>query len=1094
MEGEHRKVGIAFINVMGINELLSNKGHDILLKELQQYVSCVLQLVEQYGGFLAGNDISTNGLKLIIIFGAPVAHEEDSANTLRMALSLNQELPRMNINLNHRTGIHSGFVYAGDIGSPYRRQYTVMGDAVNLSARLMASSSSNQILISKQVADEAGAGFMIQERPPIPVKGKKEPVSIYTLEGEHAVAGAGITAREGHLFGRESEVKAFRRICSAAEAGKGRCVVLSGEAGIGKSTLLQEFQNYVDSRNWTIFRGLCYSHTIDKPYAPWIQILNSFFNIDEKDNIEIRTGNVLAVIESLKPDLLEMAPLLNSLLDLSSPQNQVTLSFSDELRRHRLFELITELFQAAATDQPVAFILEDIHWVDASSLQLISHLNKKLTSSHILIFLTHRPKEEMQLNLQQKSTVTMALSELPKDAALRVVLTILDRSQLPDHIAEIILSKARGNPLFLEEVARSILRSDALAQMLDLRSFKMTTEIPLPDIPDRVQTLIMSRIDSLNSPTKEVLRNAAVIGYTFDLDTLRSLLEHDIGDSSLEARMQELIHLDLINQEKEDTELSYHFKQALIQEVAYDSLLFSRRRKLHHRVASYIEDSHNIQPETVYDVLVYHYSRSLDGPKTRHYAVKAADKARQVFAHEEAIKYYRRGLETLEGKGAIEAAQQSLFLERIGDCHEVSGRHEEAANSFTQSIKRWHKPLLNPDGMVEIISDFPEEHSPQIRKSILYHKMAVSYERNTNYDLALKQLELAGNELPPRQPLQVAKVNVTKSLALFRKGLYEEAIHCGRVGLTLSRRSGDRQTLAYAYNILASSYLEKGSLKKAIRHRHSAVSLYDELGDLSGQVIANNNLAACYHYLGYLNRALDHFKVCLNVVERIRNPIDTAIIHSNIGEVLLTQGHLDEAIGHLRKVVDTYEREGDPLAATGLALVNLSRASQRWHDYERAFDYLKQGKGLLRKAGDRGLLTEALLQEAELHLETAQIESALRRCQQALRDTQALGMKLLEARGLNILGRIELARGRYEQAKANMKQSVVLAKHINADYEMGVALMHLGNLYSTHVQNKYNRRQCQLVLKKAATIFQRAGAEADLSKVLKMQADFRQQV
>jgi tetratricopeptide (TPR) repeat protein len=210
--------------------------------------------------------------------------------------------------------------------------------------------------------------------------------------------------------------------------------------------------------------------------------------------------------------------------------------------------------------------------------------------------------------------------------------------------------------------------------------------------------------------------------------------------------------------------------------------------------------------------------------------------------------------------------------------------------------------------------------------------------------------------------------------------------------------------------------------------------------------------------------------------------------------VLLTQGHLDEAIGHLKKVVETYEREGDPMAASGLALVNLSRAYQRQKDYTSASECLENGIGLLKKAGARGLLTEARLQEAELQLETGQIEFALRKCQRALKEIREMGMKVLEARGLCIMGRIDLSRGLHKQAEANMQQSVALAKRFNADYEMGVALMHLGDLYSTHVQNKYARRQCQLVLKKAATIFRRMGAEADLSKVLKMQADLGQQV
>ncbi|MFC1897249.1 adenylate/guanylate cyclase domain-containing protein [Chloroflexota bacterium] len=1091
IEGEHRKVSIAFINLIGVNELLVEHGPEILLNELQQCLSSVVRLADQYDCFLMGNDIYTHGLKLILIFGAPVAHEQDSANALRLGLELNRELARLNLNLHCRIGINSGFVFAGDVGPLYSRQYTVMGDAVNLSARLMSSASPNQVLISRQTAVEAGPSFVVQELSPISVKGKKEPIPICLLETEHAITPTNLTEQQGTLFGREAEVNSFRSLCQEVKNGNGRTVVISGEAGIGKSRLLLEFKDHLSTHGWEIYHGVCHSHTIAKPFAPWIHILNLFFGISPTDNIDTRTEKVLSLIKQLRPDYLETASLLNPLLGLAIPQGDVIRSLDDESRRQRLFEIITDVLLATATDSPLAVLLEDLHWADNSSLQLANQISASLHSSRFLMCLTHRPKKEMLLKPQKTSTVTIALGELPKDAALQMLQTILDHSELPDQFVEAVLLKSRGNPLFLEEVARSLNHSAALEQILSTPSFRLVEELASLNIPDRIQALIMSRVDTLSNVDKEALRTAAIIGSTFDFATLQALLSISPRDIPLESRLQRLVQLNIISQEEDMQELSYRFNQSLVQEVTYGSLLFARRRQLHHQVASYLEEVHREQIEPLYEVLVYHYRRSTDSYKTRFYSQKAAEKVRQIFAHEEAIEYYRCGLNSLQGKDNLLAKERSYFMEGIGDCYEASGQHAEAAHTFSQALRQWIKASRQSDISNIPFIDFDDSKPPKIRRSVLQHKIAVSYERNSEYDIALKHIESALHNLPSRQPLQLAKTVVTKCLALFRKGLYEEAIYWGHLGLSLSRRTGDKYNLAYAHNILASSYLDKGSIRKAIKYRQSAIRLYEELGDVSGQAEANNNLGACYQSLGDQDKALHHFQLSLTLCERIGNYSNTAIAHNNVGEVFLTLGKLDESIDHLNKVVETYDTKGDPLAPCGLALVNLSRAYQHKGDYGSASDYLEKGIRLLRKARARALLVEALLQQAELLLSTSQIIPAVNTCQRVLKITDELGMKLQQARGLHILGRIDTARGIYEQAEVNLQQSADLAKRIDANYDRGVALLSLAKLYIKLKQNKDSYRRCRVVLKQASAIFKQMGAQEDLSQILQLQNELK---
>ncbi|MFC1899141.1 adenylate/guanylate cyclase domain-containing protein [Chloroflexota bacterium] len=1086
IEGSHRKVNVIFINLSGINELLEAGKSYLVLEELQEYLSVVIDLTKQYSGFLVSNDVSSSGIKLIILFGAPVAHEDDSANAFRFALDLNNALSELGLHIRHQIGINNGFVFAGDIGSVKRRQYTVMGDAVNLAARLMSSADTSQILASRQIALEAGSDFSIKQLPAIRVKGKQYPVQICSLESVRQTHILEESRYEGKIYGRDSELNRFNEICKAIQKGTGQTIHIIADAGMGKSRLCQEFQDDVRDLGWAVYSGTCYSHTEGKPFSPWIHVLNSFFSVQSTDTALTASGKVLNTIERVCPDYLEIAPLLNPLLNLRIPANELVDSLDDETRYQRLFELIIEYLKLATYEKPVLLLIGNIQWADSSSLQLINKLSENIQPSHLLLCLTQRTEEIKRLSLREESTTRFVLEEMPYKDALQLVKEKLNRPELPEIISDMVISKAKGNPLFLEEIAQTLINSGILDRITNASSYEIRQEMASFEIPDKLQALIMSRIDSIDESSKEVLRTASIIGKAFTLPFLRNLFEDKPSDVYLESRLSELRQLDLVDVEEGISDRSYNFKQNLIQEVAYSSLPFARRRQLHHRAALMIETTNSDKIEQVYEELVHHYQIARDDEKTRNFALKAGDKARTVFAHEQAIEYYNIGINTLQGNDPVVTAQRSFFIEYIGDSMETSGHHGQAARNYSRALKQWLKASDNNLEVSAIPPDLMKGIPTRPRNSTLYHKMATSYERNTDYDLALKQLEFAVQELPPRQTALSAKIVITRSLSLFRKGRYEEAIEWGRFGLTKSRQSGDLPTLAYAYNILASSYLDIGNIKKAIRYRESAIRLYDQLANIPGLAQAHNNLGASYQALGDQKMALTHFETSLNLCERIGNYDNTAIAHNNVGEIFLTLGKLDESIEHLNKVVETYDQKGNPLACCGLALVNLSRAHQKKGDYTQSVSSIRRGMNLLRKAQARGLIVEGLLQQAELELASQQYTRATTTCKQAIDDSEELGLRLLQARGLHIMGRIYAACGFYERGEGCVQESINLSESIKADYETGIALIHMAALYSYRENRKVNNRRRKTLLRRASSIFRRMGAAADLREVQRL--------
>jgi predicted ATPase len=305
------------------------------------------------------------------------------------------------------------------------------------------------------------------------------------------------------------------------------------------------------------------------------------------------------------------------------PENEVTRLLDEEARRRRLFELVDAIIAASARGSATALILEDAHWADASSIQLATHVANSLGARSVLVYLTTRQTDALDLHISDERCRSVALFELPGAAAVHLAKMALGVTSLPSEIATAILARARGNPLFLEEIARELRKSGDLQRLLEMPAHRLKDAVSELYLPDRVQALIMSRIDALPGVTKEVLRGAAVLGEQFDLASLKAILEAEVG-ADLGSRVQDLTERALFEPSQEPS--IYRFRHGLIREVAYESLAFSRRRRLHQRAGSFFEVSHFNHLAPVYETLVHHYLRGGNKPRALLYSVKAGDR------------------------------------------------------------------------------------------------------------------------------------------------------------------------------------------------------------------------------------------------------------------------------------------------------------------------------------------------------------------------------------------------------------------------------------------------------------------------------------
>lgn len=1014
---EHRRVTMQFINVLGIVKLLKRHTQGEALRQIGAYMETIISTVERHGGVLAGSDASDAGAKLWALFGAPIAHEHQEARSLRCALELHRQLEESGVELRHRIGVHAGLAFAGEIGSRRRREYSVIGDNVNLAARLMAAAKVGETLVSRGTIERAGDEFLSERLRPIRVKGRSEPVSIRRLTGARTPADHHLAPRRDFpLAGRRSEMSSLMRAASRAAAGRSRWVHVSGEAGIGKSRVVAEVARRLTSQGWRLLTTHCQPHRSGTPFGAWRPPLRDLFGITGATQDE-GLKRIRKKILHLRPDLEMFAPLVGDLLSLPIKDAGQLASLDAKTRRHRLTDTVAEVLCATAREQPVMLLMEDLHWADSPSVELLRDVLSRLAGP-ILVATTSRHGRPPPGLAGRRPAVWLHLAELDPDDARTLVATA---AALADEEVEAIVAKAQGNPLFLQELARSDPRRSA--------------------VPDTIDDVLMARLDSLPHDEKALLRIASVIGPSFDLAPLKELASDSVAVEGLNQKLTNLVERGFVAAQG-IREQSFVFNHGLVQEVAYETLPFAQRRRLHLTLGGWLENQFSGRPEQAAELLLHHFDLAGNTRKAAVYAAISGDRAASMFANKEAIDYYQRALTALDDAGGSDC-DRSFITERIADCTENSGSHDQAAGTFLESLNQWTRAKSKRPRLV------PWSAVPASREAELCRKAAVSYERNADYGESMRWLDMALSALPRRPGRVGASVYGAMSVALSRKGNFSEGIRWARRSLEVARRSGDVRGIAYAQNMLGGSYMDLGAPKRAIRHLRSAVHLYHEISDLIGQASANNNLGMCYHLLGDLATALDYYKVALRADRQAGDVVDTAIARNNIGEVLLAVDRPEEALTELQAASEAHQSGGDASLA-GLALVNMSRAQVLLGDLESAERLLRRGTRLMRSVGAEGLLTEARLQLAELRLAQGLLSPAYHNCRGAIASAREAEARLLEARGERVLGAILAARGQHEDARAHVRVSIRLSRRLGATHEEAHALAALARLHVDH--------------------------------------------
>ena len=1008
---EHRRVTAAFVNLIGVHPLIEERGDDECVRQVNAYLQILLSLLERHGGYLAGSDAAETSDKLIVLFGAPVAGERDEISSMRFALDLDQALRDSGLDLRHKIGLSTGFVFAGEIGSSFRREYTVIGDSVNLAARLMSAADIGQIYVSAPTAERAHGEFELRKLRPLTLKGKSGKIPAFRLEGMRAQPVAVAGGPRVAFVGRQREMQQLLTLAARAGHGAGAWAYVSGEPGMGKSRLVEEYTSHLSAGGWRPIATTCHAHLSRTALAAWIEPLRALLGVDPHESPGRGWEMLQSTIERLAPESAPFAPLIAEVLSLPANEDPA-LSFLDaKARRERFTATVLAIIAASAAERPLCLAFEDAHHADASSLDLLAEVVKAAQPSTLVVVTSREPQPPEQF-AEAAVGVRLTIGELPRDAARSLAATL---GSFTDESLDEVVARAQGNPLFLQELALS---GD------DGASASRT-----------INEVIMARLDQLPYEEKLALRAASIEGALFNAGHVTRLLELEAAGRHVPDSLEALAARGFIR-EAHDENSTHAFTHGLTQEVLYETIPYARRRDLHRHLAQEIERTSNV--EAVCGTLLHHYDRAGDAAKTVEYGMMTGDRAAAIFANRTAIDHFTQVLQALGRVRQASPSDRSIVLERIGDCLEAEGRHNAARESFFEALEQWRLDARRRRKLVVRADDLTA------REALLCRRIAVTHERASDYDNSLKWLDEAIDRLPDGASRAAARIYASRSMALFRKGLYTDAIDWGQRAVAVARRTQDKRAVAYAHNMLANSYLEVGSVADAIANLEAALELYAETGDVYGQAAANNNLGNCYQARGDIATAVLHYEVALEANKRVGN--DATITHNNLGEALLMQGRLDAATEHLEQVIRNAERNPALAAVAGLSEVNLARCRMLHGDLAAAELHLRRGTRRLRSVGAEGLVAEARLRLAELRLAQGRQDVALREARASLRASIETEAKLLQVAAERLVGYLESTLGKVERGVQRIEDSITLAQEVQSDYEEAHSIVTLARV------------------------------------------------
>jgi class 3 adenylate cyclase/predicted ATPase len=997
VEVERRQLTVMFCDLVGSTPLSLRFDPEDLRQILATYHRSVADTVVRFDGFVA----KYMGDGVLIYFGYPQAHEEDSERAVRAGLALIEAVGRLELSerLQVRIGIASGLVVVGDLlGEGAAQERSVVGEPPNLAARLQSLADANQIVIANETRDLLGGLFEVENLGPQILAGYGESLRAWRVLGESGVLSRfeALRSSTAPLVGRDEELNLLRRRWEQAKRSEGRVTLIGGEPGIGKSRLTAALSHSIEGEPHTRLRYFCSPHHQDSPLYPFIAQIERAAGFSRADALEEKRAKLDTLLAAGIRDPREIT-LIAELLSL--PNAAADLKLSPPRKRDMLLHALLHQLEAVAAGQPVLMIFEDAHWIDPTSRELLDLAIDCLPRLPVLLVITFRPEFQPAWSGQPHVTALTLNRLVESDGAALVGQLVGGSGVTPEVVAEIV-ERTDGVPLFIEELTKAVLESGGQ------KSRVLASPAPGLAIPATLHASLIARLDRLGTAAKETAQIGAVIGREFSYDLIASVVRRD--EPELRTALGQLADAGLLFCRGVPPQAAYLFKHALVQDAAYATLLRTRRRELHARIATVLQDEYGDHGEARPELLAHHYSEAGQAQDAAIYWVRAARRSTARSAMTEAAAQFQKALEQLK-RLPDDRARRQQELEILAT---LGGVMQGTAGN-------------------------------------------ASPERGRVYARARQLWEELG--YPPEF------LNVPYGQALFHVycGELETALRLGRDLLRLSQLHRDARGLILSHNSLGMNLMIAGNFKEAQSYLEEIPHLYSQVSREELVALAGSDP------LSTSRSVLSNVLFCLGYPERAHLHIESAVAEAEGLGVLRRQAgtltfgcRLFSVSGNnaaLRKRADqlfnlAVEQRFPLWAAEATMYRGWAMASEG--EIEEGLRLLQQGARDYRAVGNEAGMSHYISLMARAHTLAGRVDAGLPLLDQALRIVEATGEGRFLAELNRHKGEFLLTKGKAEEAEALFNQALSIAREQQAKmWELRAATSLAGLL------NKQNRRE-----------------------------------
>jgi class 3 adenylate cyclase/tetratricopeptide (TPR) repeat protein len=1088
--GEHREVTVVYVSV-------SRAAGQFTLDNEDSYflMEVALRLLTEVVYTYEGTIDKFTGDGLVALFGAPVAHENDPERAIRATLEMQTAFEPWQQQVNQkygfdfqlRIGINSGAVIAGKVGSDLHMDYTVIGETVNLAYHLQLAAEPGFILVSRDTYRRTRTLFEFTVLPPLTIQWLPQPIQAYrplTLRLQPQPPGF-----QPPLIGRGHALahmeKALANVINGHRLG---VILLTGEAGLGKSRLADEFRQAVLPAQAQVYQGHCLTYARSTPLYVIASLVRHTLSLPETTPDELQIEALRSRLQHLNLPDTDLTPYLAHVLGLlpAAPELENRIRLLDEaMLLRQTHAALRRLLLAQAEHGPAVIILEDLHWIDSASLEFLKYFFQTTPHAPLLVLLISRPTGGDPTLL--RPLIDSAAGEPGRFIDLPLSpLNAAEGQLMADHLIpqtsarawalkRHIVARAEGNPFFVQEILRMLIDQGGLIRSADTGAWEVTPPANdlLKQTPGSVKGLILARFDRLPENSRQALQKAAVLGPKFTAPMLRQLL--NLPPEAPAPHLDILLAREFLIVTSFRGQPGYKFQHALLQETVYSTLLNRDRAKIHGRIAQIIENSPLWLAEERVELLAYHYTQSDAPARALPYLLTAADKAAQRCAYETAIDRYRQAA-ALTASSPEEADQTYLRVRLgLGRALKFTGNFTEAAQIFT-----------------DVLETFPLSSQPVPAPSQIetLRQLADTRQREGQFDEALTYLESGLRSLNGHRTTETNRLwqAILDRMAWirFRQGKLDDA---RRLALEASGDESinghDPMRLASLYNTLGGIAWQQGHLSQAVTYVEHSLQLYEQTGYLWGTAIAYGNLGVLYNCLGNWLRAVECHEQAQAVQQIIGNPEGLAVSLDNLGLLHMSMGHHTQAGQDLAQGLALRTRLGD-MWGMAQSHSNLAYLALVEGHLDTANQHVSQALPLADKIGSAEIRAQARWVLALVQAEQAQWPAALETATQALEIARSAGLQEKEIECLRVLGTLHTHQGQFDQAEPLLRRSQELAVAQNDPYLQGQALFELGRLYrqqsAAHpVEAEAWQTKAAAALRQAAALFQALGAAHDLN-------------